>query len=1343
MAQSYQNTNGRGNRTGAITVTTTATISGTVNNLVDGATAKNTTDSIFFTSGQSSKEFKFDFGSGVVIDEALWYQDLLSTHGTWKWQGSNDDSSYTDIGSTFTLGGGGTAISVQAGAIQRHITLHGNTTSYRYYKLLQTAGTTSTSPWIHEIEFRINGTGAGAQDYSNGGYGDRTSGITVTTTATLQQGTINNLVDGGYSDNSTDSFRFNGAQSSKEIKFDFGAARVIDEATWDQDDNSSAHGTWKWQGSNDDSSYTDIGSTFTLGGVGYVQFHTQLHGNTTAYRYYKLLQTAGSTSGNPLFQREIEFRIDAVSSVTGTWASTEATDTCSASGGVLGGSWASTEVKDAFAGAGGVLSGTWASTETADTFAGAGYPKLTGTWASTEAANVFAGSGGLLGGSWHSTEATDTFAGAGAPNVNAAWASTEATDAFDAEGPVQVIGTLAVTEAIDVFAGTVAPNSVGSWASTEAKDVWAGTGYPKLRGAWASTEVKDTFLGAGAPLLSGTWESTEVKDHFAGTGHPDSIGTWASTETADMFAVSGGPPASLGIDAHVTASTHDSAFCSATITTLYVDDIIVVAVCAGGFWNRAKVGSVTDTAGLTWKKRHQRWQVGSNPSQEIWWARKPSAGATTITVHTVSVAGDPVGLTQTGNTTGFLCIDAIAIKGANPDRPWDTHTGAGWFTDSFGSGNPTGRLYSNSTKGMAIAFYGSNGVNSSGTVTAGWTWLERVTAIESSGQTGRLEFAYKTFDGDQLFTDPVVFGQVGGASNSRAILQDVIVSKDEPNLSANATDDVIRWYFDGHGNQTVVQMSGSNNSATQTFQTFNPNSVAVVAVMIESALGAHVDHITDDANHSGWERRSIVTNDIENKSLEIWWCQFPSAYSGNITVVADSNIAAGDIIGFTVNGINGPDATLRGEIWDGDASLPNTTNADDVSELFPQTGPFSTLNNNVLVLNFHGNTGSSFSNGNPTGYQQEPWLQFIGDYFGSVGGELVSSAPAFDIATDFRFSAEAVDNDSVEMDISPKPDMWFMIADAMPVGPPSPPTGVWHSTETADHTTNSGAFTAIGLDTNGWVGYVPATATMAVTDTPDHTTNSGAFTAIWDANGWIGYIPLEYGFAITENPDIMLAHAWVIGGTTILAAWASTEDKDRFAASSPCLYSSYTAADSTGDRTARIIATTNATITNGGTVDNLVDGLKANGAASAIIISATQPVAMYFRFEFLTETRITEAKWYQNGSSAQPGLWKWQGSDDGVTWDDLSADFVLNGGNGGSVIGTLPNCAFYKFWQIIQTTAAGGNNLPQLWEIEFKCDGIQAVMAVTEYKDRASFQGQVIPTATPLPARKRRLLIVT
>jgi hypothetical protein len=73
--------------------------------------------------------------------------DTADSHGTWKWQGSNDDSSYTDIGSSFTLGGSTT---------QTQTELNGNVTAYRYYKLLGVSGTCTDTPYLEEIEFKQN-----------------------------------------------------------------------------------------------------------------------------------------------------------------------------------------------------------------------------------------------------------------------------------------------------------------------------------------------------------------------------------------------------------------------------------------------------------------------------------------------------------------------------------------------------------------------------------------------------------------------------------------------------------------------------------------------------------------------------------------------------------------------------------------------------------------------------------------------------------------------------------------------------------------------------------------------------------------------------------------------------------------------------------------------------------------------------------------------------------------------------------------------------------------------------------------------------------------------------------
>jgi len=96
----------------------------------------------------SGKYLRFDFGSGnsTVVDGNKFYQSHGSTsgdHGTWKWQGSDDASDWTDITSSFNFAGGvGETV---------FTTLSANTTAYRYYQLLGISGSTGSSYWREMI----------------------------------------------------------------------------------------------------------------------------------------------------------------------------------------------------------------------------------------------------------------------------------------------------------------------------------------------------------------------------------------------------------------------------------------------------------------------------------------------------------------------------------------------------------------------------------------------------------------------------------------------------------------------------------------------------------------------------------------------------------------------------------------------------------------------------------------------------------------------------------------------------------------------------------------------------------------------------------------------------------------------------------------------------------------------------------------------------------------------------------------------------------------------------------------------------------------------------------------
>ncbi len=327
MAQSYSNSGGQGFRRYLVLVKAIGiTFGGALRFIVEQDTTGTT-----WWNGQSNAgtSLTFDFGSPRIVDEAKWSQDNSTSQGTWQWQGSNDDSSYTDIGSTYTLGGS---------TLQTQTTLNGNTTPYRFYRMAGISGSASSSPFLRGIQFQINDISASVPDYGNPeGAGDRTAIITVTQSQTTGHGNIIfgrsgvddpilslfvdnlNRVDGS----GTGALEFKSAGASitgNWVQFQFSQAYVVDQIRWFQD-TQNTNGTWKMQGSNDGSSFSDVGTSATLGGgfdsvYGY-SFFDGPNGNTTPYSYYRLVGVTGPPSDAP-FLFEVAFRIATGTSPSGS-----------------------------------------------------------------------------------------------------------------------------------------------------------------------------------------------------------------------------------------------------------------------------------------------------------------------------------------------------------------------------------------------------------------------------------------------------------------------------------------------------------------------------------------------------------------------------------------------------------------------------------------------------------------------------------------------------------------------------------------------------------------------------------------------------------------------------------------------------------------------------------------------------------------------------------------------------------------------------------------------------------------------------------------------------------------
>lgn len=149
----YTNLCGQGDRINLITLSTNITFGGTgdITQIINGSLLQQT---IYFGTGQSSsgKYIKFDFGTGITkqITEAKWYQSGTGTetHGYWKWQVSNNDSDWTDIGNQFEWTGTKPQIFTE---------LNGNTDFYRYYRLLGVSGTIYAGLYLMEMLFKIAG----------------------------------------------------------------------------------------------------------------------------------------------------------------------------------------------------------------------------------------------------------------------------------------------------------------------------------------------------------------------------------------------------------------------------------------------------------------------------------------------------------------------------------------------------------------------------------------------------------------------------------------------------------------------------------------------------------------------------------------------------------------------------------------------------------------------------------------------------------------------------------------------------------------------------------------------------------------------------------------------------------------------------------------------------------------------------------------------------------------------------------------------------------------------------------------------------------------------------------
>jgi hypothetical protein len=117
---------------------------GPASNLVDGDLTLSNSGAVYFDQGSmdvAGKWIMLTYATPTACASMTWNQSGTITLGNWKWRGSNDGATWTDLTASFTLGG----------STQQTHSLSNGTTPYRYRQLLGLSGTTGGNPWVPEI----------------------------------------------------------------------------------------------------------------------------------------------------------------------------------------------------------------------------------------------------------------------------------------------------------------------------------------------------------------------------------------------------------------------------------------------------------------------------------------------------------------------------------------------------------------------------------------------------------------------------------------------------------------------------------------------------------------------------------------------------------------------------------------------------------------------------------------------------------------------------------------------------------------------------------------------------------------------------------------------------------------------------------------------------------------------------------------------------------------------------------------------------------------------------------------------------------------------------------------
>lgn len=138
----------------------------------------------------------------------------------------------------------------------------------------------------------------------------------------------------------------------------------------------------------------------------------------------------------------------------------------------------------------------------------------------------------------------------------------------------------------------------------------------------------------------------------------------------------------------------------------------------------------------------------------------------------------------------------------------------------------------------------------------------------------------------------------------------------------------------------------------------------------------------------------------------------------------------------------------------------------------------------------------------------------------------------------------------------------------------------------------------------------------------------------------------------------------------------------------------------TGDRTSIITINNTIPLAGSAVIEKTINGLKtyaAEGSGWLLLAAFTVSNSKYCRFDFGTEKIINEIKFY--GTTNSQGIWKWQGSHNGIDFTDIGSSFTLDLTM--TDISMASNTTAYRYYRLIGVSGVAAGN-PYFYEIEFK-----------------------------------------